>query len=209
MANLIIALNHDTDDQEYGTSGVDWVDVNTDNDSLIMTAGSNVVKDGETIPSSSDLNQAGVVLTGAQQIVDLYLLADIDANELKEVFNMGNQNKRYVVAFDFDGETASEPVLEAWDDVDMDSVDSASLGAGTPNSSWLRGITTTDGLPGVDWVGSRLAGAGDGNFLWLNDENGPLTVADTLYCNLKLVIPSTQANGGADTPIIVCKYTSN
>lgn len=209
MTNVIIAVNHDTDDQPYGTSGVDWVPINLDNDKLIFTGGSDVVKDGEPIPSASELTQAGILLEGTEKIVSKYLLADISANELKEVFNMGNQNKRYVVAFVFDGPTASEPVLEAWDDDDMNSIDNVSLGAGVATSSWLRGVVTTDGLPGADWPGQRIAGASDGHFLWLNNQNGALAGAQTLYCNLKLIIPATQIQGLAETPILVCKYTTN
>jgi hypothetical protein len=209
MTNVIIAVNHDTDDQPYGSSGVDWVPINLDNDKIIFTGGSDVVKDGEPIPSASELTQAGILLEGTEKIVSKYLLADISANELKEVFNMGNQNKRYVMAFVFDGPTASEPVLEAWDDDDMDSIDNLSLGAGIATSSWLRGVVTTSGLPGTDWAGQRIAGASDGHFLWLNDQNGALSGAQTLYCNLKLIIPASQIQGIAETPILVCKYTTN
>ena len=208
MTNLIIALNCDTSDSPYGSSLVEWVDLSLGNDTLIMTAGSDVVADGEPIPSGFQLSQAGFVLEGIQIICDLYLLADLSANQLKEVHNMGNQNKQYVMAFVFDGATTSEPVLEAWDDVDMDSVALTTLGEGTPANSFLKGITTTDALPGTNWVGSTLAGASDGHFLWLNNENGALSGADTLYCNLKLVIPASQTEAGAEFPVIVCKYTT-
>jgi len=209
MTNLIVALNADTQDVPYGSSGVEWVDLDLDNDFLIFTGGSDVVEDGEPIPSASQLTQAGILLTGSEQTVDLYLLADISANLLKEINNMGNQNKRYVMAFVFDGPTASEPVLEAWDNDSMNSINNASLGAGVATSSWLRGIVTTAGLPGVNWTGQRLAGASDGHFLKLNNDSGALTTAKTLYCNLKLVIPSTQTEGLAETPVLVCKYTTN
>lgn len=209
MSNVIVAVNHDTQDQPYGSSGVNWVDVNLDNDTLIFTGGSDVIADGESIPSASQLTQAGVLLDGTEKTISKYLLADLSANQLKEIFNMGNQNKRYVVAFVFDGPTASEPVLEAWDDDDMDTVDNVSLGGGVPSGSWIRGVVTTDALPGANWTGNRLAGASDGHFLWLNNQAGPLTAAKTLYCNLKLVIPATQTAGLAETPILVVKYTTN
>lgn len=209
MTNLIIALNADTQDLAYNSSSVDWVDVDLDNDSLIFTGGSDVVKDGEPIPSASELTQAGILLTGSQQTVALHLLADISANELKEIHNMGDQDKRYVMAFDFDGPTASEPVLEAWDNDSLNSINNVSLGAGVATSSWLRGVVTTDGLPGASWTGQRLAGASDGHFLKLNNDNGALSVAKTLYCNLKLVIPAVQTVGVAETPVLVCKYTTN
>ncbi len=209
MTNVIVAVNHDTLDQPYGASGVNWVDVNLDNDTLIFTGGSDVIADGEPIPSASQLTQAGVLLDGTEKTISKYLLADLSANQLKEIFNMGNQNKRYVVAIAFDGPTASEPVLEAWDDNDMDTVQNVSLGGGVPSGSWIRGIVTTDALPGANWTGYRLAGASDGHFLWLNNQAGPLTAAKTLYCNLKLVIPATQNAGLAETPLLVVKYTTN
>ena len=209
MTTCTIALNCDTQDLALGTGGVDWVEMSLGNDSLIITNGSDVIADGEPIPSQTDLNQAGLILTGVEQIVSKYLLADISENELKAVHNMGNQNKRYVMAFDFDGATTSEPILEAWDDVSMQTYDNLCLGAGTATNSWLRGITTTSALPGTNWIGSRLAGSADGHFLWLNNQAGALSVAKTLYCNLKMVIPATATESGAETPILVVKYTTN
>lgn len=215
MTDLIIALNADTSDVAYGTSGIDWITVDEDNDYLIITGGSNVVKDGEPIPTSLDLNQAGIEINnGVEVIVSKYLLADDSVGLLKEIHNMGNQNKRYVMAFDFDGATTSEPVLEVWDNVLYNTVISISLGGDgidteNPNNSFYRGITTTDALPGNNWVGSRLAGSGVGNFLWLNNQNGPLLAAGTLYANIKVVIPLTATVSGAETPVMVCKYTTN
>lgn len=206
---LQIYCNTGLSDQELNTSGAEFTEFSVGNDTLIFTAGSNIVKDGEPIPSQSDLIQAGVILTGVEQIVDLYLLADLSADELKEIHNMGNQDKRYVMAFDFDAATASEPVFELWDDSGLDTIDGVTLGAGTPSSSWWRGITTTDGLPGSDWTGSRLAGSGSGFFLELNDGNGPLSGADTLYCQLKIIIPASIAVGGSAVPVLVVKHTSN
>ena len=206
MTNLQIAINCDTTDSPYGTSAVEWVDIALASDFLIFSNGSDTVKDGEAIPSSFQLSQAGVVLTGAEIIVPHYLLADISANELKESTLMGKLNKRYVLAFDFDGITTSEPVLEAWDNSDMDSTESASLGSGTPSSSWLHGITTTDALPEDSWVGYRLAGSSDSHFLWLNNQNGALNAPGTLYCNLYIAVPATQVAGGSETPILVCKF---
>lgn len=206
---LTIYANTGTSDQELNTSGAEFTEFSVGNDVLIFTAGSNIVKDGEPIPSQSELIQAGVILTGAEQIVALYLLQDLSADELKEIHNMGNQDKRYVMAFDFDAATASEPVLELWDDSDLDTIDGITLGDGTASSSWWRGITTTDASPGSNWTGSRLAGSGSGFFLELNDGNGPLSGADTLYCQLKIVIPSTATVGGSAVPVFAVKYTSN
>jgi len=208
MADLTLYVNVDSVDSPVGTSGVDWVEVDVDNDELIITAGSNVVKNGEVIASESALNQAGTLLTGSEITIDKYLLADASAGIYKELDNMGEGNYRYVIGFSFDGATASEPVLEVWDDSDLDTVANVSLGAGVPASSWWRGITTTDALPGVAWTGSRLAGSGDGNFLWLNNQGGALSVAEVLYAQLKVVIPAIQTDAGAETPVIAIKWAT-
>ena len=203
-----IHLNCDTVDSPLGTSGLDWVAMDIDVDYLILlTNGSTSVADGQPIPSTTLLNQAGVVLTGVAQVCSKYFLADDSANLLKLIHNMGAGNKRYVMAFDFDAETASEPVLEAWDDTTMLTANDVVLGAGTPSSSWITGITTTAALPGVGWVGSRLAGGTAGHFLNLNNGNGALVAPKTLYAQLKVTIPATEISGGNEQPILVVKYT--
>jgi hypothetical protein len=206
---MSIFVNTDSVDQPYNLSGVEFTEISLDNDYIIFTNGSTSVADGQPIPSQAQLNSAGVLLTGVEQVVPTYLLADISEDELKSIYGMGNNNNRYVMAFVFDGATASEPVLELWDDTNLDSINNVSLGEGVPSSSWWRGITTTDGLPGADWTGSRLAGSSSGYFLWLNNEAGALTGADVLYCNLKIVIPATATEPGAENPVFVVKYTSN
>jgi len=205
---LKIHINHSTSDLPIGTSGVDWVEIDTTNDEIIFTDGNDTVKDGEAIPSDTQLNSAAPILDSTEQTIPMYLLSDNSASELKEIHNMGAGNYRYVMAFEFTTATVSEPVLEAWDDTDLDSVDSVPLGSGTPSSSWFRGVTTTAALPGAAWTGSRLAGSSDGNFLWLNNESGALSVADVLYCQLKLVIPATQQDAGSTNPVLAVKYAT-
>lgn len=208
MTNLIIAVNNDTVDNPYNTSGIIWTVVSIGNDFLVFTNGSDSVTNGQPIPSSFQLSAAGILLDGLQQIVPTYLLADISANQLKNIHGMGNNDARYVMAFHFDGATTSEPVLEAWDDSNLDTVAATSLGGGTPSSSWLRGIVTTDASSGSNWTGSTLAGSSDGHFLWLNNLNGALSIAKTLYCNLKMIVPASQTTGGAETPVLTVKYTT-
>lgn len=207
--NLTISINNDTQDLPLGSSGVIWTTISPANDKLIFSSGSDTVTDGQPIPSSFQLSQAGVVLNGFDVVIPHYFLADLSANLLRECTLMGNADKRYVLAFDFDGATTSEPVLEMWDNTLMNSVNATTLGAGTPSSSWFRGITTTDGSPGAGWSGNRLAGSTNGNFLWLNNQNGALSVAKVLYCNLYAVVPSIQVAGGGENPIIVVKYTTS
>jgi len=206
---LIIYVNCDTQDEPLNTTGVDWVEFAEGIDQIIFSGGSDVVADGEPIPSQNELIQAGVILTGSEIILDDYFLSDISDNEIKQIFNMGNQDKRYVLAFDFDAATASEPTFEAYDDDSLETISSTILGSGTPSLSFIRGITTTDGSPGTNWVGSKLAGLGSGNFLYLNNQNGALTGAATLYAQLKIVIPATQTIGFSANPVFVVKWLSN
>jgi hypothetical protein len=204
-----IYLNTNTVDSPLGGGG-EFLQMDVDVDYLILlTNGSVSVADGQPIPSTTQLNQAGLVLTGVEQTCSKYFIADNSANLLKQLDNMGAGNKRYVIAFDFtESETATEPVLEAWDDISMDSVDSIVLGDGTPSSSWIACVCTTDDSPGPGWPGKRLAGDTSNHYLLLNSGNGALVAPKTLYAQLKVVVPATEVNGGSENPIIVCKYTT-
>ncbi len=209
MASLVVAINVSNLDITYPSSGAVWVDLVPASDYLVFSAGSDVVRDGWPIPTQSQLNQAGIVLNGTQQIVDEYFLADASANILKSIDLMGNTTGRYVMAFDFDDATASEPVLQLWDDSNLNTIAGTTLGAGTPSSSWWRGITTTSGAPAADWAGSTLAGSSDGHYLLLNNGGGALSAAQTLYCNLKIVVPASATTGTNAQPKFVVKYSSN
>lgn len=206
---LTVAVNTSNNDVEYTDSGSTWAVIDTDNDYLIFSNGSTAVNDGEDIPTQSELQSAGMVLNGTQQIVDRYFLADVGSDILQEIFLMGNTTNRYVMAFSFDGATATEPVLELWDDSGLDTITSTTLGAGTPSSSWWKAICTTSSAPGSDWTGTSLAGSGSGYYLNLNNGNGALASADDLYCNLKVVIPATATSGISATPVFAVKFASN
>lgn len=215
MADVTIYVNTDTVDSPIGTSGVSWTEVDTSNDYFVFSAGSSAVADGEVIPSAGSLTSAGVRITTVDVPVAHYFLADISAGILKEIHLAGNQNKRYVFGFSFDGATASEPILEVWDNASMNTAYNYSLGGDpvglteSPTTSWIRGITTTDGLPGADWVGSRLGGSSAGHFLYLNNENGALSGADILYCNLKIIVPASFSHSRTENNVFVCKWTTN
>jgi hypothetical protein len=83
------------------------------------------------------------------------------------------------------------------------------LGAGTPSQSFIKGITTTYAAPVSNWTGTNMAGSGSGYFLYLNDQNGALTAADTLYANIKVIIPASQTVGFSANPVFVVKWLSN
>ena len=204
-----IYLNTGVTDSPLGGGG-EFLQMDIDVDYLILlTNGSVSVADGQPIPSTTQLNQAGLVLTGVEQTCSKYFIADDSANLLKQLDNMGAGNKRYVIAFNFtESATATEPVLEVWDDITMDSVDFICLGDGTPSSSWIVGICTTDASPGVGWSGRRLAGDTSNHYLLLNSGNGALVAPKTLYAQLKVVVPATESNGGSESPILVCKFTT-
>jgi len=209
MTDLKIYINTGTVDDVRGGVGAEFTEMSLVNDYFIFSKGSDVVADGEPIPSSSDLNQAGIVISDSEQIVPKYFLADVGDNILREIHLAGNQNKRYVFCFAFDGATASEPVLEMWDNSNLNTFILYSLGTGIATNSWFRGIATTNGEPGPSWVGSRLAGSAEGYFLNLNGGLGALSGAKDLFCNLKVVVPASFGNPGSEQPIICIKYTTN
>lgn len=211
MANLSIHVNVDATDSPLNTSGVNWIQFSSGNDQLIFTNGSTEVADGQDTPTQQELISAGVVVTGAQIIVSTYLFLDNSGNLLSDIDLMGNLDSQYVLAFDFDDATASEPVLEVWDDLTFTTADITMLGGGTPSSSFVRGTTTTNGSSGSNWAptGTRMAGSGSGNFLFLDDQNGPLTAAQTLYANLAVIVPASQTTGFSANPVFVCKFLSN
>ncbi len=208
---LTTHVNVDSSDSPLNTSGVDWVEFSEGNDKLIFTAGNPEVIDGADIPTQAELISAGSELTGSQIVVSNYLLEDVSDVLLKSIDGMGNLDKRYVLAFDFNAGTASEPKLEVWDDTNLNTSTGTILGGGTPSSSFIRGITTTAGLPGAGWItgATRMAGSSDGNFLFLNDQNGFLTGASTLYANIAVVIPASQTTGFSANPVFVVKWLSN
>ena len=221
MTTLKIYVNTGTVDGVLGGGGVEFTEVSLNNDYLIFSNGSDTVKDALPIPSASALNQAGALIGAIAQVVSKCFLADISSNLLREIHLAGDQNKRCVFCFSFDGATASEPVLEVWDDTDMDTIEDYCLGDSINTNSWIWGITTTAALPGATWVGltpavgRRLAGSGAGHYLALNNGIGALPVLDSgdlsqeLYCQLKIIVPANFENAGAETPVFVCKYTTN
>lgn len=203
-------INNLSDEIAYNVSGSDWVIVDATNDHFIFSTGSVIVADGETIPDETELNRAAVQLDDTDPVnVSKYFLADDTDNKLKEVKNAGNQNKQYAFVCVFDGATASEPQLEAWDDTNMNSYNGVALGTGVPDSSWYRAINTNLASSGVNWLGTKLAGDGSSNILLLNDGDGALTEATNLYFNFKVVIPGGYVTPGVHTPLLVVTWTEN
>jgi hypothetical protein len=210
MTNLSLLINNTTNDTVVANIGTDWITVDPDYDAFIFSQGGGTVADGGVIPSESLLNRYAVQLSATLPvIVPKYFLSDFSANLLKEVKLAGNQNKRYVFAASFDGATATEPILECWDSSGMSTILSPALGSGIPANSWYKAICTKTSLPGVDWVGTPLAGDGISNIILLNNGSGALTVAGILYFNFKIVIPAGYITPALHTPIMAIIYATN
>ena len=212
--NLTIVVNKTTTDDDYQTTPANFISLDIINDYLIWTKGSSEVADGQDEPTESELNEASTVID-PNNIVTVEKCLVFDKSEgagmLRDVDNMG-ENKRYVFGFSFDGPTATEPQLEAWDNDDHDSNNFHVLGNGTPANSMLKAVCTTDALPGESWGGTPLAGS---NVLLLNNGNGALgelpsgQVTQELYANLKIVIPADYPTPAVEPFILTVRYTWN
>jgi len=197
--NLQIGINYVDADVPFSDTPTDFIIVDEDNDYLIWTTGDDVVKDLMTAePTADELNAAATIIDEEEDVtIPQCLLMDYSHNVggsyyTHKVIGMG-ENKRYVFLFSFDGPTATEPQLEAWDTSAHSTADKNVLGLGTPNDSMVKAVCTTLALPGTDWAGSPIAGT---NVLLLNDGNGALDELETgetshdLYANIKLVVPA-------------------
>lgn len=213
MTSLTLLINHSTQDAIVGASGTDWIAVDPNYDILIFSQGSlsgGGVSDGDAIPTEALLNRYAVQLDAINPvIVPKYFLADYSVNLLREIKLAGNQNNQFVFAAQFNGATATEPVLEAWDTSNMDTFISPALGGGTSSASWYKAISTNLTLPGANWIGTSLAGAGTSNILLLNNNLGVLTGAASLYFNFKIVIPGGYITPIVATPVLSIIYTTN
>jgi len=213
---LTARVNYVDADVNYQTTPADYIAMDLTNDYLIWTEGDATVKDLMTAePTPTELNAAATKIDpDATKTVDKCLLMDYSHDTggtyyTHQVLGMG-ENKRYVFGFSFDGATASEPKLLAWDDTDHDSTAKHVLGNGTPADSMVKAICTTASLPGASWAGSALAGA---NVLELNNGNGALAAlgsgitSQELYANVKIVIPSGYSTPAVETFVLTCQYS--
>ena len=210
MSIATLYINHQTNELPIGSSGSDWKEVVAGYDTFIFSNGGVGVVDDADIPTEEELNRSAVQLDAVDPvIVPKYFITDLSADKLYEIFNAGNQEKRYAFGVAFDGATATEPQLEAWDNNSMDSFVDPALGTGVPANSWYKAICTTTSTPSADWTGVALAGSGASNILLLNDGNGALSGAGNLYFNFKIVIPGGYDTPASHNPIFVITYTTN
>ena len=171
--------------------GVDDGDATGERDTVIIPAAGSLEVDKTFIDDGSIMNQ--VPLAGTDQ---------------------GGQDggdNQYVFCIYFDGETASAPYLEMWDDSDHDSIADACLGAGTPADSTVKGIVTTAGAPGsANWVGHAdqvdMAGSGNDHRLDLNAAAAIGSAGGNCYFNMCVRIPST-FSPASETPVTALRFT--
>jgi hypothetical protein len=208
MTDLLLYINNSVTDSPMPAGT--WIAVDPTTDGFIFSQGGTGVADGSPLPSEATLNRCLVLLDPVNPVyVPKYFLSDYSSNLLKEIKLAGNQNKRYAFAAEFNGATATEPSLEVWDTIAMDSIVSPALGAGTPAASWYLAVSTNLALPGVNWAGTPLAGDGASNILLLNGGLGALTGATTLYFNFKIRIPGGYLVPAVHTPTLAIVYTTN
>lgn len=219
--NLQVRVNYSDATKDYQTDNSAYIDVDLDEDYLIWTGGSDNVKDLMTHePTEDELNIAAAIIDeDADVTVDLCLLMDYSHDVggsyyTHKVLGIG-EDKRYVFAFSFDGSTATEPTLEAWDDSNHDSYDKHVLGNGTPANSMVKAVCTTAGSPGTGWAGTAIAGDGSSRKINLNNGAGALGSVPSgqstqeLYANIKIVIPQDYANPAVESFVLTCRYTWN
>jgi hypothetical protein len=112
-------------------------------------------------------------------------------------------NTRYVFAIYFDGATAGIPYLEAWDTNAHSTYADDFLGGGTPASSTLKAITTTNAVPGsTTWAGTPLAGTSNRIEL----DTAALSGAKNLYFNIHQDIPSTFTPQSDSSIVLTLRY---
>jgi len=207
--NLLVRVNYVDSDISYTVTPADYITLDLTNDYLIW---SKTLADLMTHePTSDELNAAAEIIDPSLAVtVTKCLLMDYSHDVggsyyTHLVIGMG-LNKKFVYCFSFDGATATEPQLEAWDTSAHSTCVKNVLGLGTPANSMMKGVCTTTTLPGgVGWVGTALAGAS--NVLLLNDGTGALSGARNLYSNLKIVLPAAYATPAAETFVLTCRYT--
>jgi hypothetical protein len=205
---LKFLINYVDSDVNYATTPADYIELDLTNDYLIW---SKTLADLMTHePIASELNAAAEVIDPdvAVTVTKCLLMDyshDIGGSYYTHLVKGMAENKKFVFCFNFDGATATEPQLEAWDSSAHSTFVKNVLGLGTALNSMMKGICTTTSLPGTNWVGTSLAGGS--NVLLLNDGAGALTVAKDLYANLKIVIPAAYVTPAAETFVLTCRYT--
>jgi hypothetical protein len=211
MATLLsIRANLVDADHSYVAVPADYITLDLAHDYLIWSEDLDDLMTHE--PTSDELNAHAVIIDdGANKTVPENLIMDYSHDwggsyYTHLVIGMG-LNKRYIYCFSFDGATASEPQLEAWDDDTHLTTAKHVLGNGTPANSMIKAVCTTGALPGAGWVGTSIAGSNSARVVKLNDGNGALSGAGHLYANMKIVIPMAYATPAIESFTLTVRYT--
>ncbi len=205
---LSVRTNYVDADVNYVTTPADYITLDLTNDYLIWSKSLDDLMTHE--PTASELNENAEIIDPLVVVtITKCLLMDYShdvggAYYTHLVKGMG-ENKRYVFAFSFDGATATEPQLEAWDSSSHTTSNKHVLGFGIPANSMVKAICTTLALPGVGWAGTAIAGAS--NVVLLNAGAGALSGASDLYANIKIVIPAAYSTPAAETFVLCVRYT--
>ena len=204
-----IFVNHTNTDATRVAQPANFVQMDLANDKLIFSAGSAAVADGQPTPSSAELNEAATIIQAVPvEVAHTFLLdvSDVGA-ELKEMFMANSGDHRYVICLAFDGATATEPTLEAWDDDTHVTANLNCLGLGTPADSMLKAVLTTAGSPGASWIGTPIAGGASPTILLLNGGGGALGGATDVYVNIHWDVPASFLTPFIENPVISIRYT--
>ena len=219
--NLTVRTNIVDGNVSYETTPGNYLDLEIDDvsgikDYLIWTEGDDEISDLMTHkPLTSELNNDATKIDpdAVKQVAKCFVMDDSGLNGYytRLVKGMG-ENERYVFCFSFDGDTASEPQLEAWDNSDHDSYANHVLGNGTPADSMVKAVCTTSSLPGASWAGTPIAGSDVSRIIKLNPGVGAITLTSgessrELYANIKIVIPQAYDTPAVETFVLTIRYT--
>lgn len=197
---------------EGSAANDDWFAITTG------SAGHTLVYTGDTVIQGDATGERDTIIIPAAGSLEVDKTFIDNGATMEQVPLAGTEDggqsggdNQYVFCIYFDGETASAPYLEMWDDSGHDSIASSCLGAGTPDNSTVKGIVTTSGAPGsADWVGHadqvNMAGSGSANRLDLNDGVAIGSAGGNCYFNLCVRIPST-FSPASETPVTSCRFT--
>lgn len=208
VTNLVLHMNKSAVDATRVAQPANFVQMDLANDKLIFSAGSVAVADGQPTPSGAELNEAATIIQVTPVEIAHTFLLDVSnvGAELREMFLANSGNYRYVLCLAFDGATATEPTLEAWDDDTHLTANLNCLGLGTPANSMLKAVLTTGGAPGASWVGTPIAGGASPNLLMLNNLGGALPGATDVYVNIHWDVPNSYLSAFVESPVISVRY---
>ncbi len=206
--NMKFLVNYVDPAVKYETTPADYRELDLANDSLVWTKGSAIVTDlmGHQ-PIASELNAAAEIIDPVLPVtVSMCLLSTLvqfgGPYNTHLVKGMGTLTDQYVFCFSFDGATATEPQLEAWDDSTHLTFVKNVLGVGNALNSFVKAACTTLIVPGT-----YVEIAGGSNVILLNAGSGALTIASDLYANIKIVIPGGYAIPAAESFVLTTRYT--